>query len=152
MVVAKWREGKAGFFNGADAQKVADEIGMIQRDESGNLKSQQIVDAARDNPNSELYKCFEWDDSIAAERYRRKQACDIMCHLVYVEQEVPKDRPEIRINYCTRVGEGFAETKKIVRNEDQYKSLLEKAWAELRSFKARYSMLEELREIMELIN
>lgn len=151
MNVAKWREGTAGFFNGADAQKVADEIDLIQRDEDGNLKSQQIVDAARD-PNSELHKCFEWDDSIAAERYRRKQACDIMCHLVYVEREVPKDRPEIRINFCTKRETGFAETKKIVVQEDRYKELLAKAWAELRSFKARYGMLEELREIMDMID
>jgi hypothetical protein len=40
----------------------------------------------------------------------------------------------------------------IVRQEDEYKKLLERAWAELRAFKAKYAMLTELEEIFSLID
>lgn len=148
MIVAKWREGFASLFHGAEAQKVADEIAQIDDE---HITAKQIVDMARDE-STELHKCFEWDDSIAAEKYREKQARDVLHHLVYVEKEIPTERPEIRIHFCERRDQGYTESKKIVRNEDSYKKLLETAWAELRAFKARYSMLKELSEILELID
>lgn len=148
MIVAKWREGFGGLFHGADAQKVADEISAIGGE---NIQASEIVDAAR-NEASELHKCFEWDDSIAAEKYREKQARDILHHLVYVEKEIPQDRPEIRVHFCEKRNEGYKEAKKIIVHEDSYKNLLAQAWAELRSFKKKYSMLSELQEILAMID
>ena len=146
MIVEKWREGFAGLFHGADAQLVADEISAI----GDAPTAADIVDAARDE-KSELHKCFEWDDSVAAENWRKKQARDIVHHLVFVEEQIPKDRPEIRIRYTETANSGYKETIKMVRNEDQYKTLLAQAYAELRAFKAKYSMLSELQEILDLI-
>ena len=144
---AKWREGYGGLFKGADAQKVADEIAAIG--ESPTAK--EIVDAARDE-NSELHKCFEWDDEKAAELYRRKQAGYIIHHLVFIEKEIPTDRPEIQIRHMEKQGEGYKETRRIVMDEgDSYKNLLSRAYAELRAFKVKYAMLQELKEIMDLI-
>ena len=147
MVVAKWRAGFSGLFHGADAQKVAEEITSIGESPT----PQDIVNAAR-NPDTELHKCFEWDDAIAAERYRIVQARYVVHHLVIEEKEAPTDRPEIRMFYKPTIGEGYRETKKIVRNEDAYRDLLAQAYAELRAFKAKYSMLSELQEIFDLIN
>lgn len=146
MIVAKWREGFSGLFHGADAQLIADEISAIGEAPT----AADIVDAARDE-KSELHKCFEWDDSVAAENWRKKQARDIVHHLVFVEEQVPVDRPEIRIRYTETANSGYKETIKMVRNEDQYKTLLAQAYAELRAFKAKYSMLSELQEILDLI-
>ena len=61
---AEWRI--KGIYK-ADAQKVADEIG------DKKVTPQEILEKARDE-TSELHKCFEWDDSVAAERYRLQQA------------------------------------------------------------------------------
>lgn len=146
MIVAKWREGFSGLFHGADAQLIADEISAIGEAPT----AADIVDAAR-NERSELHKCFEWDDSVAAERWRRKQARDIVHHLVFIEEQIPTDRPEIRIRYTEGANNGYKETKKIVRNQDAYKILLSRAYAELRAFKAKYNMLSELQEILDLI-
>ena len=147
MIIAKWRDGWDSLFHGADAQKVAEEIAGIG--EAPTTK--QIVDAGR-NPDSELHKCFEWRDDIAAEKYRMVQARDIVRHLVIKEESIPDDRPEIRVFYKTKESGGFRETRKIVKNEDAYADLLKRAYAELRAFKAKYSMLEELREIFEMIH
>lgn len=146
MIVAKWRSGFESLFRGVDAQMVAEEIASIGESPTAH----EIVDAARDE-GSELHKCFEWDDSIAAERYREKQARDVVHHLVIEEKVVPTDRPEIRIFHKVEQGRGYQDVRRIVQDEDSYQNLLARAWAELRAFKAKYGMISELKEILDLI-
>lgn len=146
MIVAKWKTGFETMFK-ADPQKCAEEIRSI----GDAPTTQQIVDAARDE-STELHKCFEWRDDVAAEKYRLVQARYVTHMLVIQEQEPPKDRPEIRVFYKQPETGGYAETRKIVRDEDAYMSLLAQAWRELRAFKQKYGMLKELAEIMELID
>lgn len=55
----------------ADAEKVSKEIESIP-----NATPSSILEFAR-NENSELHKCFEWDDTVAAEKYRLQQARNI---------------------------------------------------------------------------
>lgn len=145
MITAKWREG-FNFYSGVDPNNVANEIKSIGDDAS----PQQIVEVAR-NENTELHKCFEWDDTIAAEKYRIVQARHIVRNLVIAEETVPEDRPEVRYFFKSKADEGYKPTKVIVRKENEYQALLAQAWAELQAFKQKYSMLEELREIFELI-
>lgn len=146
MVVAKWRQGFDYMFHGADARRVAEEISAIGE----NPTTKQIVDAGR-NPDSELHKCFEWNDTVAAEKYRLVQARYIVHNLVIEEESVPEDRPEIRFFYKPKDSSGYRETRKIVRDENEYEKLLERAYSELRAFKAKYAMLSELSEIFDLI-
>lgn len=61
MITAIWRPDMAGLFKGVDPMKVANEIMEIGE----SVTPRQIVDRARDE-NSELHKCFEWDDAKAA--------------------------------------------------------------------------------------
>ena len=151
MADAKWREGTAGFFNGADAQKVADEIDLIQRDEDGNLKSQQIVDAARDS-NSELHKCFEFDDAVAGEKYRLIQARDIIRHFVIKHTNDKGEEQNIRTFQITTVTNHYEPTRVIMKNPDEYAALLARAKEELRYIKRRYETLTELEEVFEAID
>lgn len=46
-------------------------------DERGKLTPALVVDVARD-PNHVLHNRFEWDDSVAGERYRRDQAHELI--------------------------------------------------------------------------
>ena len=146
MITAKWKEG-FGFYKDADAQTVAEEILSMGED----VSAKQIVDKARDI-STELHKLFEWDDGIAAEKYRESQARQIICHLVIQEETVPEDRPEVRYFFKTEPSEGYKPTQTIVRKEDEYKSLLAQAYADLQAFKRKYACLEELREILDLID
>lgn len=143
-IVAKWAAGQKCF--SASAQKCANEIMEIGED----VSPQEVLEKARDE-NTELHKCFIWDDEVAAEKYRVQQARNVLRFLVIKEETEPEDRPEIRFFYKTDSESGYKPTEFIVKNEDEHKLLLERAWAELRAFKAKYSMLEELSEIFELI-
>jgi len=146
MITAKWKEGY-GFFAHADAQTVAEEIMSIGSDAT----AKQIVEKARDE-STELHKCFEWDDSKAAEKYREEQARAVVRLLVIKEETIPEDRPEVRYFFKPKSDEGYKPTKVIVRKEDEYQALLQQAWGELHAFKVKYSMLNELQEIFDLID
>lgn len=83
MIFAAW---KSGCRISADAQKVADEILAI----GNSATTTQILDKARDE-QTELHKCFDWDDAEAAEKWRLQQARHIVCNLVIKEKsETPR--------------------------------------------------------------
>lgn len=145
MVVATWKTGFESLHK-ADAQKVADEILSIGE----SATPAQIVDRARDE-KAELHKCFEWNDTEAAEKYRLYQARQVVCHLVIQRPPEEKEKPQYRLLYKTDDGKGYRPTTMIVQNKSEYDRLLERAYAELRRFKEKYHALTELEEIMALI-
>lgn len=146
MTTAKW-SAVAGRIVKADAMKCATEIAELG--ETAN--PQQIVDKARDE-QTELHKCFEWDDKVAGEAYRRDQARWLVRNLVIKEQEPPEGKPEIRFFFKPNKGEGYKRTELIVRNEDEYANLLAQAMRELGWFRAKYSRLVELEELFSVID
>lgn len=60
-----------------DAQEAGDELDRIREANGGGLRPESVVEAARD-PENILHDCFEWDDSKAAERYRRGEAAHLI--------------------------------------------------------------------------
>ena len=142
-----WKRGSRYNNSIADANKCASEILSID----GDITRESVLEKARDS-STELHKCFEWNDGIAAEKYRLIQAGEVIRFLVIEEEERPEDRPEIRVFHITEKGEGYKPIQYIVKHESEYERLLANAWAELRAFKAKYACLEELREILDLID
>lgn len=145
MTVATWRSGPCVFK--ADAQKVADEISSIGL----SVKPEEIVDKARDE-STELHKCFEWDDTKAAEKYRVYQARKIVCHLIVKEVDDEQQKQEVRFFYKTDSQEGYKPVSYIMRNEDEYQKLLDRALSELKAFQKKYSTLKELDGLFDAIN
>lgn len=126
----------------ADAQKVADEIG------GGQITPQEVLEKARD-VNSELHKCFEWDDSIAAEKYRLQQARSIIINLVYAPKK--EEEQSVRCFSLTSKVSTYQPTQQFLVQEDEYQALLKRALAELEAFKRKYHTLTELEAVFEAI-
>lgn len=145
MTIATWKSGPCVFK--ADAQKVAEEISSIGL----SVQPEEIVDKARDK-STELHKCFEWDDTKAAEKYRVYQARQIVCHLIVKEVNKESQKQEVRFFYKTDKQEGYKPVSYIMRNEDEYQKLLDRALSELKAFENKYSTLKELNGLFELIN
>lgn len=137
---AEWKI--KGLFK-ADAQRVADEIG------ENSITPEQVLEKARNDENSELHKCFEWNDGIAAEKYRLIQARKIIINLAYVPKE-KTDEP-VRCFQITREKSVYMPTKQFLVNNDEYQDLLKRAKVELESFKRRYATLSELETVFEAI-
>jgi len=134
---------KLDHFRNADAEKVHNEICSIGE----SVSPQQIVEFAR-NENTELHKCFDWNDSTAAEKWRLHEARQIVCNLVFEEQNA--SMPAIR---TIQLGDsGYVPVRLMVTHKDEYQNLLARAKAELRAFKLRYKNLVELEEILALID
>lgn len=144
-IVASWKSG-FGIFK-ADAQKVAEEILSIGEEAT----TEQIIEKGRDE-NTELHKCFEWDDSVAAEKWRLVQARKI-CETLVIrrEPEAPKEAPEIRVFHKTESTGGYKPIHTIIQHEDEYQKLLQRAFAEFHALKLKYQHLQELDYITSII-
>lgn len=145
MIVATWKSG-LGLFK-ADPQKVAEEIIAI----GDEATPAQILEKGR-SEETELHKCFEWNDSIAAEKYRLSQARKI-CEVLVIQRlpDAPKEAPEIRIFHKTESTGGYKPINRIVQNDDEYQKLLQRAFAEFHALKIKYQNLQELDYITSLI-
>ena len=143
MIVISWKV--KGLFK-ADAQKVSEEIAEIGE----TVEPSEIVEKAR-NESTELHKCFEWRDDIAAEKYRLHQARNLLGNLVFkYKDELVKQEP-VRLMYKTTENEGYKSINLIMQKPDEYKALLDRAYSELRAFKNKFKMLQELKAIFDLI-
>lgn len=144
-LVTSWNEIGQAIYGKADAQRVADEIEAIGE----AATPAQIVEAAK-NENSELHKCFDWNDTEAAEKWRLHQARDVVRCLV-IRREV-KEGPPQEVRVFHKVDScGYKPITRIFRNEDEYANLLQRAYADLQVFKKKYANLQELDAILELI-
>lgn len=136
----------------ADAGKCYEEIQQI----GDEVKPEQVVEKARDEA-SELHKCFDWDDSSAAEKYRLHQARNVINHLIVVKREVDNTEKEpiqfrVMMKNNASQGSGYKQTIVMIQDEDEYNKLLETAYRELHAFKQKYSCLTELANILALID
>lgn len=136
---AEWRV--KGIYK-ADAQRVADEIG------NDKITPQKMVEKAR-NEQSELHKCFEWNDTVAAEKYRLQQAKIVLSMLVF-KPKTEEEQP-VRIFSLTTEKSVYQPTKQFLVQADEYQDLLKRALAELETFKRKYSTLSELEEVFKAI-
>ena len=70
---------------GADPEKIGAELEMIADE---HRTADMVVEFARKNKKSELYSCFEWDDSVAARKHRAEQA-RLILRMIVTEVECP---------------------------------------------------------------
>lgn len=128
----------------ANAQKVYEEIG------DRKVTPEEVLEQARNDENSELHKCFEWNDSIAAEKYRLTQARQIIQLLVIKPEK--KEEPQVRVFQITTETNNYQPTKLFLEQPDEYKALLQRAKNELAALKTRYKTLSELEKVFEAID
>ena len=128
----------------ADANKVYADLEKIKE-----KTPQNIVDYAEAHPKSELHKCFTWDDTKAANEWRKFEARQVVRLLVFEDEN---EEEPTRIRVLQKTAEAYKPVTQIIRNEDEYKELLKRAKAELASFKERYKTLVELESVLEAID
>lgn len=136
-----------GLFKG-NAEICADEVASIGE----AVTPKDVVNYAR-NPNTELHKCFEWDDAIAAEKYREHTARVLIRSFTFehIDKET-EERTPIRIFSHDSEENTYKQTTRMVIVEDKYALLLQNAKRELDKFRKKYEILSELEEIIEDIS
>ena len=149
--VYSWQPGTERIYGNHDPNKVAEEILSIGEEPT----SKQIVDKARDE-STELHGMFEWNNDVAAEKYREVQANKIVNALKIVnvglnDSNADEQPKTVKLMHHIEGKPGFVTITRIMSDDDMYQKLLEQAKADLRSFKVKYSMLTELKPIFDLI-
>ena len=128
-----------------DANEVGRELEKIEV-----LIPENVVNVAR-NENNILHDMFEWDDTIAGERYRRVQASKIIANISVKVIAENKPNKLVRAFVTTKKNSGFKPIETVVKDVDQYALLLGKAYRELNYIKAKYESLKEIQELLENI-
>ena len=131
----------------ADAEKVYSEITAL----GDSFSPEQIVEAARDK-NSELHKCFTWDNKAAAENWRRHQARMLVAQLVIKTETTDNEPVSVRVIASAASRNEYKPVVKLIEVEQDYADLLARAVSELKAFQQKYKTITELREIFEAID
>lgn len=129
-----------------DAKAAKEEIDRIS-EKHGGINAKEIVDESRPE-DSVLHGCFEWDDGIAAEKYREDQANRIV-RSIRIVSETGNTTESVRA--YVNVKEEYRPLSVVLKSEEMTQSLLENALAELKAFQRKYSTLSRLAPVFSAI-
>lgn len=132
--------------NNADPQTLGEALSDLATKAGGELTPKAVIEAAR-NPSHVLHKHFEWDDAIAAEKYRQEQAREII-RCIRVEDN-PDDEPaRAFLSVTSRGGVSYRTLSDVQQSSDLQLAVLKAAERDLDAFERRY---RELTEICDLV-
>ena len=135
-----------------DAQKIGEELETIES--LGEVSNRNVLEYAKNNKESELYKCFEWDNTKAGEKYRMIQATNIISGISFViEEEEPPRKQKVYYSIKSEKQEArkFKNIKDILEDDEEYKALLGKARNELERCTNNYNNLIKKEDLKEII-
>lgn len=153
-----WR---GGFAYKVPASTVGSALESIEA-RDGKVTSQSFLEYSRPE-DSATHSMFEWDDTIAAEKYRLRQAGAIINQLeVKLEFEnSPTHEAEIKVvpikafmNVSAKAPTeaGVFINAVTVQQEDEYrKTVLQNALSELRAFQRKYANFSEFSKVFDAI-
>lgn len=144
---------RKGFNFKVPAQVVGETLEELTK--AGGVSSAALLDASRDEA-APTHDLFEWDDTVAAERYRLHQATVVInCVQVEVKTSNVSGTYAAFVNVETKAPTKTATFVPIIdamEDEEHRQILLNNAYMELRAFKKKYEMLTELAGIIAMID
>lgn len=134
------------------AQVVGEQFEELEK-QQGNLTPKIVLESAR-SETSVLHPCFEWNDDVAAEKYRETQAGLLIRNLTVkmIEPDV-KQAEAVRayVNIKQSDNSEFISMRNVLKDEELTRKMLEQAKNELNAFSKKYSALQELSKVFEAI-
>jgi len=153
----KWRKGS--FFK-ADAKAALKEIEALNKCHGGYAPDGSLVEHAR-SPKSVLHNDFEWDDSVAGNKYRLNTEKKIKRSLVVVTEKLNESQAEpteVRLFQRAKIECGgkpqriWLNTFDMLKDPEGRQQLVDNAKKELEAFTHKYKALSELSDVLEPIN
>ena len=129
-----------------DAQTAGEEIDRLYQSK-GRILPEDIVEASKDE-SAPLHSCFEWDDTVAAHKYRCSQASTII-RLIVAEDMSPSKECDVRA--FVHVEDSYNPISVVVNSQDAMESLLKTAMSELFAFRRKYESLSALSPVFDAI-
>lgn len=113
-------------------------------DSRGQLTPSIVLDVAR-NPEHPLHDRFEWDDSVAAERWRKHQAHELIQSVKITYTDKKGHPSDVRAFHAVRTEHGhvYQPVEEVVENELTRQLLLQDMEREWRTLHRRWQSFEE---------
>lgn len=133
---------RAGFpSKGGDAATIFSHLDEIKKQHSGALRPEDVVENAKSNV-SPLHRYFDWDDTVASEKYRRLQAQNLITAVVIISDEQPS-HATMRAFVTTKTDDSQSDVpcvrlREAISREDYRSILLNKAHDDLRAWRENY--------------
>lgn len=137
------------------AETVGKRCEELEKDH-GQLTKQILLDSAR-NTDDDLHNLFEWNDGIAAEKYRLHQAGQVLASLkVSVIEDKDEDEPK-KVKAFVQVERNdhkaiYMNVQSALKEDNTRDYVLKTALQELACFKEKYNTLIELSPVMQAID
>jgi hypothetical protein len=131
--------------NSADAQAIGERLMEITEENSGRLRPDDVVEDARD-PRSPMHPHFEWDNTVAADKYRLNQAREIIRIIVREDDEGEDDQPRrafINVNSGDD-GRSYRTVDEVMQSHDLQVAVMAQALRDLQSWQHRYQELSDI--------
>lgn len=146
---------KTRYFEDIDPQKAGDRLERLRKRANGPVSASMVVIDARAK-SSPLHRAFEWDDTVAGERYREQQARTLIANLVVVvdqEQGLSEPRETRAFVHLDRSERsGYESTARALSDAESRELILAQAFRELEGWKRKYRELEELADLFAAID
>jgi hypothetical protein len=122
---------------------IANEL-LELRNDNGVINPAHVVDWARENPASRLHASLEWDDSLAAERWRREQVRTLIAvHVV----DADGSRKLISLSIDRTASGGYRPLDEVLGQPTLREVMLKDALADLDRVQKKYERLQELERV-----
>lgn len=154
MAVYQWKRNNDMHI---DAQTAGEHLAKLEQKHKF-LTPEIVLDDSRP-AGSVLHSCFEWNNTVAAEKYRLYQARHIIGNIVLVVAQ-PKNEPAtppqtvrafLSISPLPKKG-NFISLSSVISNPEYHAVALQNALCELAAFQKKYSFLEELTDVFNAID
>lgn len=135
----------------------ADVVGKVMEEieaRDGEVTKEAFLEASRPE-DSPTHNCFEWDDSVAAEKFRLNQAYHVILDLeVTVAEDTSGSRTPAYVNVIKKTTSESAKYKSIdiaMSDDEMRMNVIRNALSEFEKTKVKYSHLVELTSIFTAI-
>lgn len=139
-----------GYSRVVDANIVGGVVEQLE-EKNGQVTKEDFLEVSRPD-DSPTHALFEWDDSVAAERYRLDQSRTIInsLRIVYVN----KDKEEVKVSAFVQTSPNgnstvYENIHDALKDEGKREVVLNRIRGELNAFIIRNQNIEELADILE---
>lgn len=145
-MVYQWKTGARYKVAAETAAGVMNELAA-----QNNLSAKALVDASRP-VDAPLHNEFEWDDNVAAEKWREQQGRVMIAMISVIVDDAVQQEPVRAYVHIEEQQPNYEPITLIVKNEDKAEKLFRQALKELVSFRDKYNSLKQFKKLFEDID
>ena len=137
--------------SGARAPVPAQLVGEVceKLESKGQLTPQKLVDVSRP-VDAPLHDAFEWNDTVAAEKYREHQGRYMIRSVEVVRENAEPTRAFVSLSRTSKEHQ-YHSIDAVLQSADDTEQLLQQAKRELAAFKRKYAQLTQLASVFDAI-